>query len=125
MIKVFLVEDDEYNSRMYERAFRLHGCEVDVFSTGEATLQRLNETDQKPAIIIIDATLPKMSGKDLIRSIRENETFQSIQIAVLTNSFSREDADQFLVLGADLYLIKVDHDSKNVVEKILGLVKKT
>lgn len=124
MNKVFLVEDDEYNSRMYERAFRLHGCEVEVFSSGKIALQRLYEIDEKPKVVITDAILPEMSGKDLIRSIRQEEKFKSILIVVLTNSFSKEDADIFLSLGADLYLIKVDHNSKDVVEQVHALVNR-
>ena len=124
MNKVFIAEDDEYVSRMYERAFRLRGFEVEVVSSGKIALKRLQEMSQKPSVIITDALLPEMSGKDLIRRIREDTIFRSIPIAVLTNSFSREDADQFLALGADLYLIKIEHDSKSVVEKIHNLIEK-
>ncbi|MEK7149234.1 MAG: response regulator [Patescibacteria group bacterium] len=88
MNKVFIAEDDEYVSRMYERAFRLHGFEVEVVSSGKIALKRLQEMSQKPSVIVTDALLPEMSGKDLIRRIREDTIFRSIPIAGLTNSFS-------------------------------------
>lgn len=124
MNKIFLVEDDVYGSRMYERAFRFHGYEVEIVSSGKEAWERLLKMDLKPNVIITDVTLPEMSGRDLIQNIKQNNVLRSIPIVVLTNSFAKEDADEFLALGADLYLVKIEYDTKVIVEKVHDLIQK-
>jgi DNA-binding response OmpR family regulator len=122
--RVFLVEDNLEISRMYERAFRLHGHEIEIAYDGESALKQLEGSETIPDAIIMDVMIPHMNGADLLQKLRSNPRFSGVSIAILTNSFHKEDADHFLELGADLYLVKIEHQSKHVVAQIEALIHK-
>jgi DNA-binding response OmpR family regulator len=122
--KVFIVEDNLEMSRMYERAFRLHGYDIEIAYDGETALEKLETFEKVPDAIILDVMIPHMNGADVLRKLRSNPKFSGVSIAVLTNSFHKDDADHFLGLGADLYLVKIDHQSKQVVAQIEALINK-
>lgn len=124
MTRIVIIEDNEELSRMYERAFRLHGHEVVLFSDGAAAQKDLSTMDPLPVAIIMDIILPGMSGLDLLRAVRLDTRFVAVPIAMLTNSFVMENEKQFLELGADLYMVKIEHEARAVVEKMDALIKK-
>ncbi len=121
--KVFLVEDNLEVGRMYERAFRLHGYQMDIVHDGETALAKITAESTLPDVIILDAVLPHMNGSQLLEHLRANTRFARVPIVILTNSLvSREDEKRFAELGADLYLVKIENQPKQVVEKIEDLM---
>lgn len=115
---IFIVEDDQYIERVYERVFRLSGYEVTVAPDAEEALKKLEKIDPVPSIIVLDITLPRMSGIDLLLAIRENARFKSVPIAVLTNSFDDTMEQKVKAAGADLYMLKIDHEPSKIVSMI-------
>ncbi len=122
--KVFLVEDNLEITRMYERAFRFNGHEVEIAYDGESALEKLKTGDTKPGVIVMDVMIPHMHGTQLLQEIRRDPNLADVPVAILTNSFHQEDKDQFMALGADLYLVKIENQSRQVVEKIEALIHK-
>jgi DNA-binding response OmpR family regulator len=120
---IFLLEDDLEMSRMYERAFHLAGHEVVLARDGAEAVKMLNEVPATPKAIILDIMVPKINGLELLHGLRDDPRFKETPIAVLTNSFYKDDADRFLAAGADIYLVKIEHQIKEVVEKIEMLIK--
>lgn len=116
--KILLVEDNTYVSRMYERAFRLHGYTIDVVSDGEKALAFLSVTNPPPAVIVLDVAMPHMNGFELLKRIREQKKFDAVPAIILTNSFSEEASDRFLSAGADAFFIKINITAKELVEKV-------
>jgi len=123
MNTIFLAEDDEYIARVYTRAFRIAGYELVVVTDGEAALQSLSSIDPLPQAIILDVSLPKTSGLNVLKSLRSNSRFEHIPVAILTNSFPKETEEQFKSAGANLYMIKIEYKPGEVVEKIEQLIK--
>jgi DNA-binding response OmpR family regulator len=123
MKKIYLVEDDTYVSRMYERAFRFSGYEVEVVGDGEVALKQLTEMKNLPSAIVLDAMIPNMSGLDVLRNIKKDSRLKNIPVIILTNSFLEENAEQFISSGADLYLVKIENTQKDTVQKIHDLIE--
>jgi CheY-like chemotaxis protein len=123
MAKLFIAEDDPLMSRMYERAFRLGGHEITMAADGEEALATLEKMDPKPEVILLDIMMPKMSGFDVLRKVKEDQNLKNIPVILLTNLAGQEDADKGLELGAVLYLIKSQYSPKQVVEKIEEIIK--
>jgi DNA-binding response OmpR family regulator len=121
--KIFLIEDDLDVSRMYERAFRLYGYEIEIAHDGETALERLSQKDVLPDAIIMDVMVPFMDGFQLLERFRGDARLSKIPVAILTNSFHKEDEQRFLGLGAKLYMVKIEHQSKQVVEKVEQLIR--
>jgi len=122
--RVFLVEDNLEVSRMYERAFRLRGHEVELAYDGETALEKIRRAEVPPEAIILDVMIPHMNGVDVLREIRKDQKLAQVPVVMLTNSFHKDDEAIFLDLGADMYLVKIDNQSKEIVEKIEALIVK-
>ena len=120
-----MVEDDEYISRVYERAFRLSGHDVEIVSDGELAWATLSAMQEQPAAIVLDVSLPKMSGTELLEKINADVRFKDIHVIVLTNAFSENIEKSVLAAGADLYLLKIDHEPQDIVTKVDDLIKKS
>ena len=117
-----LVEDDQEIARMYERSFRFSGYTVELFHDGESALDYLRKSKELPQVIIMDVIVPKMSGLDLLRNIKQEQYLKNIPTMILTNSFRKDNAEEFLSLGADMYLVKIEHKASDIVEKIRSLI---
>jgi len=118
MEKIFLVEDDPLMIRMYEKAFKLSGYEIEMAFDGEEALAKLQTMKPKPTLILLDIMMPKLSGFDVLRNIKQNADLKSIPVVALTNLAGKEDAEKALELGAVLYLVKSQYDPKQVVDKV-------
>jgi two-component system OmpR family response regulator len=101
MSTVLIVEDDP--NILDTVAFNLErdGHEVLRASDGVSGLQLARE--QTPDLVVLDVMLPRMSGLDVCRILREE---QSVPILMLTARDSEADTVQGLDLGADDYVTK-------------------
>ncbi len=68
-------------------------------------------------LIILNINLPKLSGIDVLKFIKNNANFSSIPIIILSTSSNQETIDEAFKTGANGYIIKPDsYDA--FVEKI-------
>ncbi len=123
MKKILIVEDDQDVGRMLERAFRFSGFKTDLVHDGESALKHLRKSEELPSAIIMDVMMPKMSGLDLLMNIKQESYLKQIPVMILTNSFLKENAEQFFKLGADMYLVKIEHKEADIVKKINELIE--
>jgi DNA-binding response OmpR family regulator len=124
MKDVILVEDDQGVARMFERAFRLNGYTVELFEDGDMAWKHLSTVETLPTCVIMDVMMPKMSGIELVQHIRADVRFAGVTLVVLTNSLHKSDETAVLNLGADLYLVKIEHQAKQIVEKVEEVINK-
>lgn len=124
MSTFFIAEDDKFMFRLYERVFTLAGHKLEVAQDGEEALTKLSAMDPKPAAIILDVMMPKKNGFEVLEAVKKDPALKEIPVALLTNLSGEEDKRKGLALGATEYLIKSDHDPKQVLEKVLTLAKK-
>jgi len=110
-------------SRMYERAFKASGHEITMAGDGEEALTTLQKGDTKPDVILLDVMMPKMSGFDVLRKVKEDANLKSIPVILLTNLAGQADAEKGLELGAVLYLVKSEYNPKQVVDKVDEIIK--
>ena len=117
MQKIFLIEDNPEIVRMYERTFRLSGFEIEIATDGKEALEKIARMDEKPSAVLLDLIIPSLSGIDVLRTIKADPALKHIPVLILTNSLAPADEGLLLSLGACRYLIKMDVDSKTVVEE--------
>lgn len=104
-ICVLVVDGDpdilEATSRIVEEA----GCKVLKADTGRGCLDKISA--EAPDLVLLDADLPDISGKDICRQIKENPTLSGIVVVVVSDSpaSSAEHAEE-LDAGADSVLTK-------------------
>jgi len=95
------VEDEEALADAVAYSLRREGLEVGLASDGEQAMERFRA--ERPALVILDLMLPKLSGLDVCRLIRSEST---VPIVILTAKDSEADKVAGLELGADDYVTK-------------------
>ncbi len=107
---------------MYERMFHLAQHETVSAKDGSEALAMLQDMNPLPDIILMDVAMPNMNGLELIEHLHDSVLVKGIPIMVLTNSIKEEEAHRFMDRGASLYVVKMDHEPKEIVQKIEELI---
>jgi len=102
MPKVLVVEDDEAILAAVAYNLERDGHEVLTATDGARGLELARESD--PDLVLLDLMLPRMSGVDVCRILREEE--RPMSIVMLTARDAEADRVQGLDLGADDYVTK-------------------
>lgn len=101
-MKILLVEDDKGIVRFVKKGLLEHSFEVEVTTNGEEGLEWALHKGYE--LIILDILLPRMDGRDLLKTLREKEI--RTPVIFLTAKDSESDIVKGLNLGADDYLTK-------------------
>ncbi|NIM01473.1 MAG: response regulator [Acidobacteria bacterium] len=102
MPRVLIIEDDSAMAVALQDGFSYEGYEVDVAPDGSKGLRLANEGN--PDVIVLDVMLPKLSGIDVCKRIRQNNNH--VPIIMLTARGQEADKVAGLKIGADDYVTK-------------------
>lgn len=115
-IEILLVEDNPADAELTLRALKKVHIANKVFlvNDGDEALDFLfargkftgREHIQNPKVVLLDLKLPKISGLEVLRSIKSNDKLKSIPVVVLTSSKEDPDVRQSYALGANSYVVK-------------------
>ena len=64
------------------------------------------DTERKPNLILLDMKLPKLSGLDVLRSVRSNPITAMVPVIMLTSSSERSDMQACYQSGANSFVRK-------------------
>ncbi len=106
---ILLVEDDSVDAMTVKRAMKdLHVDNSLVHTVnGEEAIQYLNDPNkEKPFVILLDLNMPKMTGTELLKIIKQDPILKLIPVIVLTTSKEKQDVLQSFELGATGYMTK-------------------
>lgn len=112
---ILLVEDNEDDADLTVLAFRRANlvAEVVVASDGAVALDMLygpqafaGTGGALPVLVILDLNLPRVSGLEVLRRIRAEESTRFTPVVVLTTSVEEEDVIKAYGLGANAYVRK-------------------
>lgn len=104
MAKILIVEDNEMNRDMLSRRLIRYGYETSIAVDGEEAVGMASS--EKPDIILMDLSLPKIDGWEATRRIKKNPSTAGIPVIALTAHALSEDRDKALAAGCDEYEIK-------------------
>jgi CheY-like chemotaxis protein len=124
MSKIFIIDDDVFITRMYERIFRLKNHEVEIANDGNEAIKLLEKADSRPDVIALDIMMPQMNGLDFLKKARTIEKLKKVPAVILTNSYGKEYQKEFSNLGVVLYLVKMENTPDEIVQKIEEVIKK-
>lgn len=100
-MKILVVDDDLELLGLVSYALRQAGYLVVEAADGAAALAAFER--EEPSLVVLDVNLPKLSGLEVCRKIREAS---KVPVMMLTVRSAEEDQVQALDLGADDYLTK-------------------
>lgn len=112
-VSILLVEDNPGDVRLIEEAFKTAGFET-VFHTvadGTAALEFLREQvlsadGADVDLMLLDLNLPRTSGFEVLKALKDETAFASLPVIVLTSSEATEDIVRSYELCANAYLTK-------------------
>lgn len=104
-MKILLVEDSKVFRVAAERTLTNAGYEVISAVDGSQVLALAHA--HAPALILLDVMLPKMSGPDVLKALKEDPATAAIPVMMLT-SLSLKNAKQFEKDGASAFFEKSD-----------------
>ena len=107
---------------MYLRLFRFHGYESRGVATGKDVMQIASH--DKPHVILLDIMLPSYDGISILLSLKQQPVTKDCTVIMLTNVAMQEEKEKSFRHGADMYLIKNDHDPMQLFSLVHNAVKK-
>jgi len=115
-IPILLVEDDEDDIKLTQRAFRKGRIlnKMYVVRDGEEAIEFLKHTGRytnqadapRPGIILLDLNMPRMDGRAVLRIVKQDKQLHKIPIIVLTTSDSYKDVVESYEQGANTFVTK-------------------
>jgi two-component system, cell cycle response regulator DivK len=113
---LLLVEDFEDSRFMMRRLLEMAGYQVVEATDGEQAVQLAIEA--RPALILMDLSLPKLDGLAATRRIRNQRGFAKIPIVAVSAHDSPESRNEALAAGCDEFMTKpIDFDHLNQLLK--------
>jgi len=122
--KVMLVEDNPQNMKLLEILLRAKSYDLLKACDGEEALDVA--TREQPDLIVMDMQLPKMSGVEVTRRLRQMPVFRQTPIIALTAFAMRGDRERFLEAGCNAYISKPIHTRElpKIIDQMLQEHKK-
>jgi CheY-like chemotaxis protein/nitrogen-specific signal transduction histidine kinase len=118
--KVLLVEDNLTNQMLMKVILKKHNIEFDLANDGVEALEMFKNGDY--SLVLMDNNMPKMSGVDSCKYIREYEKTNNLKptpIVALTASTTIDEREKFIAVGMDDYLSKPVE-----IPKLIGVLSK-
>jgi CheY-like chemotaxis protein len=116
MTKILLVEDNELSADMLTRRLKKRGYDVHVATDGQQAVDMTAAL--RPALVLMDISLPLFDGCEATRRIRENPSTAEVPIIALTAHALPEERERAFEAGCD------DYDTKPVeLERLLGKIR--
>ena len=94
---------------------------VRCYDTGATALREIPKT--KPQVVILDISLPDMSGVDVLKTFRSLKFSRNIPVIALSAHAMSGDRERFLAAGFDAYFSKPIIDSvafQRAIEQLAG-----
>ena len=113
---ILLVEDDENDVMLLQRAFRRAAIvnPLQIVRHGDDAVAYLEGTGEfadrvqhpLPVLMLLDLKLPRRTGLEVLRWVKERAGLRRIPIIVLTSSKNDDDVNRAYELGANSYVVK-------------------
>jgi CheY-like chemotaxis protein len=127
---VLSVDDNDVDGALLERAFKRTAIPARLFRVSEGPhalaylsgdgIYRDRENYPLPDLVLLDLAMPKMSGVEVLKWIREQPAVNRTKVLIFTSSEKPEDFKAADQIGADGYLLKPTkfEDLKKLVKQI-------
>ncbi len=106
-LEVLLVEDNPGDVLLTREAFQgvNRPIHLNVARDGVEALEWLRR-EAKPALILLDFNLPRMSGREVLSELKTSRDLRTIPVVVLTTSRAESDVSDAYELGTNGFVTK-------------------
>ncbi len=99
-----VVEDNDINMKLFHDVLEAHGYNVLQAKEGMEGWRMARE--QRPDLILMDIQLPDVSGLEVTKWLKDDETLKSIPVIAITAFAMAGDEEKIRDGGCDAYIVK-------------------
>ena len=124
VLKVLTVDDSKTIRMIVKKAFQNYNCEITEAENGVEGLAAAAKI--KPGLIILDITMPVMTGTEMLERLKGDADLKNIPIIMLTAESGKDNVLNIVKQGVKDYMVKPfkGEDLIERVRKILPLEAK-
>ena len=101
---ILVVDDDPSILRIVQLTLERSGYVVKTAANGQEAIKMLRK--MVPAVLILDVTMPGMSGYEVCRSVKRDKRLENVPVVFLTAQGSPQDYKTGHDAGAVVYMVK-------------------
>lgn len=107
-ISILLADDDVDDRYIFDSAVKdiNNLCQIFQVDDGEKLIDFINNSPSIPDFIVLDINMPKVSGLDCLKYIKNNKKYNKINVLMLSTSTNDHDVREAFHNGASLYIRK-------------------
>ena len=102
---ILVADDEPHIGRIIKMKLEQGPFRVSLAYDGQEALDLLNNGDQVD-LVLLDLMMPRLSGLDVLKQVREQERFKSLPCIILTAGGDAKHERDALELGATQFLTK-------------------
>lgn len=102
--RILIVDDNKVNVELIRAQLKPFDYLIQVAYDGEEALEKIEKSP--PDIILLDLMMPKISGYEVCKAVKQNVRTQFVPIIVITALQELDDKIKAIELGADDFLVK-------------------
>jgi chemosensory pili system protein ChpA (sensor histidine kinase/response regulator) len=107
---VMIVDDSVSVRRVVGNLIRRAGWQPVLAKDGLEALEIIQRTTELPDLILLDIEMPRMDGFELMGTLKAQEAYRTIPIAMLTSRAGDKHRRKAMELGASEYIVKPYQD---------------
>lgn len=124
MTKILLVEDSKFLRMATERALARAGYVVSTAADGMEAIELAQR--EQPDLILLDMLLPKMTGPDVLKALKNDPVTSGIAVVAFT-ALSQKNAERLRKDGAFAFLdksdLELDKGSGTLLAALAGILR--
>ena len=116
---------------LLRESFQRHNLDANlvVAVNGQQAIDMIDEIEggirEIPGLVILDLNVPKRSGHEVLRHLRQTSRSRRIPVVVFTSSENHGDRKSAFALGVEDYLVKPSNLTEfmqigSVIKRVLG-----
>lgn len=102
--RILVVEDNTMNRKLFHDLLVAHGYGVVEATTGMEAIELAML--HRPDLVILDIQLPEVSGVEVLRWLKEEETLKDVPVVAVTAFAMKGDEARLKAAGCDAYIPK-------------------
>ncbi|HEX9761357.1 MAG TPA: response regulator [Candidatus Acidoferrales bacterium] len=122
MRKILIIEDEKDIIELLRYNLEKEGYHVAAVGDGMSGLAQLRKAS--PDLLVLDLMLPKLSGLEVCKEVRRNQSLNRLPILMLTARGDEADRVLGLELGADDYVTK-PFSPRELVARVKALLRRS
>jgi CheY-like chemotaxis protein len=119
--KILVVDDSSTNIVLLEAILNGQGYEIETAQSVKEAFQIIKKENVN--LILLDLLMPKVSGYDFLKEIKNNDNTKNIPVIVVSATSDPESKKKSIELGA-IDFINKPIDIQNFVDKIETILNK-